>query len=206
MGVVSMPLPRPAWLPGALVVLVGCGGGESTAAAPPDASAGDGAVAVSAVYRTLLPQVAGAGVITYTCLPGPLPVDDAGAPNCIVVSAQFLPEGDGAVVDQPPSCPPCEAGLEPFTSSIPLDTLGEGLAMYPCLCTVPALPPSAHCPQEDRGDDAGASWCYGGQGTDGFPPSAVCQSILGFYGPPSGALYVACFGLSTPLTGPGDGG
>ncbi len=222
MRLVSMGLAGSASVVGVIVTLWGCGGalgagtadGGAPGAGTMDAPAPDGSVGRAALFQSLYPgqpdpQAPGFGYEVVQCLTEALPIRDSGLPNCIVVSAGLLPQSeDGGSVDR---CGPCDAaGLEPFTSSIPLDQIGEGLAAYPCLCAVAPLPVGSGCPPIDLFPDPDASydsraswWCYGQPG-DSLPADNRCAprpgQFLGFSGAAtgSGTLYVACFAQTAP--------
>ncbi len=188
-----------ARLVGALLVLWGCGGRTGSAATePPDGSAPDGSVASGLVFQDEFSQTAESGpFVAAQCFgfDAGLPVGDSGLPNCIVVSAQspsdFPPE------HQSSDCQ-CDApGLAPLVTSVPLETIGEGLSHYGCLCAVNPLPPdAAGCDTNlDFADPSRDFWCY----PDTDPPSGgLC---LGFSMGLSarGTLYVACFDPQTTL-------
>jgi hypothetical protein len=179
-----------------LVVLWGCGSNgpsAETAGGSPvlDASA-EASLRTGAVFQDILPQVtvlADAGTIVNwaQCPDASLPVGDAGLPNCVVVSAR-MPYSE----DDFKACQRCDApGLEPFVAPVPLDSIGEGLSNYSCLCAVKPLPPSQ--PFCSFPDTTTASWCYSGAseppcGSKPGPTLLFSQGAL-----VSGTLYVACF-------------
>lgn len=122
------------------------------------------------------------------CFDAGLPVGDNGLPNCIVVIARTPPWPGTA--EQVAACNACDApGLERFVAPVPLQTIGEGLSNYGCLCAVTPPSPDAGCsPFSD--DPSKASWCY-----PGTAPSPFGQPCLTFSPSLSqnGTLYVACF-------------
>jgi hypothetical protein len=189
-----------AWL-AVLSLMWGCGG-TGASAEPADASpAGDAPADASAqsevLYRYLYMQeepVDGQAALTSQCLLGPLPVDPHGIPNCVVVSA-IVPatHSEEAIA----ACNKCDApGLEPFVAPAPLESIGEGLSNYACLCAVKPRP-EVGC-DSFGDDDAIASWCY----SKGGDPSGACAQPPGpflSYSPTtlmSGTVYVACFSAS----------
>jgi hypothetical protein len=159
-------------------------------AAPLDGSAPDGSVAAALAFQMLYPQTQGDVSVVFQCLPGPLPLGDNGLPNCVVVTAQ---SSAPRTAEQLAACRACDApGLEPFTSSLSLDAIGEGLSNYQCICAVTPSPASAGCPPAES---SSAGWCYATK--HDLPVSCAPRPgpILGFAQgtSQSGALYVACF-------------
>lgn len=186
-----------------LLFLWGCEGTGATAepadASPPGDALADAGAQSTILYRYLYPQeppVDGQATLTSQCLPAPLPVDPNGIPNCVVVSAMApVPSSDEAIA----ACKPCDApGLEPFVATAPLESIGEGLSNYACLCAVKPRP-GAGCDSLSD-DDAIPSWCYSKglvQGTD-FNPCAPRPGPELSFSPTAlsiGTLYVACFSV-----------
>ncbi len=179
-----------ARLLGVLLVLCACGGHqESATAESPDGSAPDGAHVDGLVFRDLYPQTPEGGPrLAAQCFDAGLAVGDNGLPNCIVVIARTPPWPGTA--EQVAACNACDApGLERFVAPVPLETIGEGLSNYGCLCAVTPPSPDADCsPFSD--DPSKASWCY-----PGTVPSPFGEPCLTFSPglSQSGTLYVACF-------------
>jgi hypothetical protein len=185
---------------GILLVLWGCGGEQLAAKVEPP----DGAVAATALYRNQFAfaesQLASQASLAVTCLDAGLPVGDNGLPNCVVVSAN-LPAGDSST-EEITACGLCNApGLAPFIAPVPLESIGDGLSGYQCLCAVTPLPSSARCPPDEGSN---ASWCYAA--ADSAAPSPCGLADLGFSAAldagaawTSGMLYIACF---EPQTAP----
>jgi hypothetical protein len=178
---------------GVLLVLWGCGGEQlaTTAGLP------DGATAAPTLFRRHFPFAESypdsPPELSISCLDAGLPVGDNGLPNCVVVSANW-PAGSGSA-EEIAACQLCNApGLAPFIAPVPLETIGDGLSGYQCLCAVPPLPSGARCPPDEWPN---ASWCYATT-----PPElpAVCEPRLGFSPAEdagaawaNGVIYVACF-------------
>jgi hypothetical protein len=150
-------------------------------------------------------QPASQASVAVTCLDAGLPVGDNGLPNCVVVSANF-PAGTGSA-DAIAACEHCNApGLAPFIAPVPLESIGDGLSNYQCLCAVAPLPSNARCPPIEippfppdgaPDEESNASWCYATADAASFTP---CGPILGFSAAldagaawANGRLYVACF-------------
>jgi hypothetical protein len=106
-----------------------------------------------------------------------------------------LPAGSGSA-DEIAACEQCNApGLAPFIAPVPLESIGEGLSAYQCLCAVAPLPSGTHCPPDDWSN---ASWCY--TPAAGENPGCGPRPILGFTAAvdagvtwQNGTLYIACF-------------
>jgi hypothetical protein len=178
---------------GVLLVLWGCGGEQlATTAEPPD-----GAGAATPLFRSQLPfaesQPASQASVAVICLDAGLPVGDNGLPNCVVVSAH-LPGNSSA--EEIAACGLCNApGLAPFIAPVPLESIGDDLLGYQCLCAVTPLPSSARCPPDEGSN---ASWCYATADSGGPAPCELPR--LGFSAAldagaawASGMLYIACF-------------
>jgi hypothetical protein len=186
---------------GVLLLLWGCGGAGASPGAV-GAGAGDASADVGvqsdAVYRALSPRQApvdGGPVFTLQCVPAPLPVDKNGTPNCIFVSAiQPIDDSSQGIA----ACNRCDApGLEPFVAPAPLESIGEGLSNYSCLCAVKPRP-GPDCSPPD--DDSTPSWCYSSAPSSsaipGFCPPGYGPFLA--FSPPAleaGPLYVACFAV-----------
>ena len=199
-----------ARLLGVLLVLWGCGGrtgsadtelmdGSTGSAATepmdgstPDASPGDGLL-FQTVYLQEAPESGSLGSLDlFQCFDAG-PVGDNGGANCVVVSAQFPSIGPQERIA---ACTKCDApGLEPFVTSVPLESIGEGLSKYACLCAVTQLPSNAGCALPLLPRPGGSWWCYSAS-----PPGGpACGQVLGFSPGlfESGTIYVACFGPET---------
>ncbi len=177
-----------------LLVLTACGGRAIVVSttATDDGSTGS----LAPLFRASYPEHAPPGTLTIQCLPEPLPTGGDGLPNCFVVTARF-PDGTGGAQDIA-TCRQCgEPGLEPFVPSIAVQSIGDGLAGYQCLCTIHALPRGAMCPPLD---ESSSSWCYAaevdGSDPDGGPlVGGPCEAArIGFTGlTGEGPVYLACF-------------
>jgi hypothetical protein len=180
---------------GVLLLLWGCGGEQlATTTGPPD-----GAQTATPLFRRQIPfaasQPAGQANLTITCLDAGLPVGDNGLPNCVVVSAN-LPAGS-STADEVAACQLCNApGLAPFIAPVPLESIGEGLSGYQCLCAVAPIASSDRCPPYEGSN---ASWCYATP--DSGEPDPCDRPRLGFTAAVdagaawagAGVLYIACF-------------
>jgi hypothetical protein len=183
-----------------LLLLWGCGSTQPSAEVADGAAsrvAEAGARVPTAVFEELFPQAghADAGNVVEQCLEAALPLDRNGLPNCVVVTASDPPGDEQAVLD----CNRCDApGLEPFVATIPLDSIGESISNYSCICAI--KPPSTpDCPPPT---DPSAWWCYS-ERPPGPPDFNNCAprpgpSIrLSVAAQESGTVYVACF--ATPM-------
>ena len=191
---------------GVLLVLWGCGGRTgsadtelmdgstgSAATEPMEGSAPDGSPGDGLVFQMVYPQEApeSGSFDAFQCFDAG-PVGDNDGANCVVVSAQFP---SVAPQQHVAACTKCDApGLEPLVTSVPLESIGEGLSKYACLCAVTQLPSDAGCEFPAPTQD-GFWWCYSASA----PGGAACGQQLAFSPGlfESGTIYVACFGPQT---------
>jgi hypothetical protein len=179
-----------------LVLLWGCGSGGASPELAAGARAGDASaetgVLSEPVYRNLFPRQAPVDAgpfLTLQCLPAPLPVDENGTPNCVVVSAIQPIDGSSEGVA---ACNRCDApGLEPFVAPAPLESIGEGLSNYSCLCAVKRRPG----PDCSVDDDPTPSWCYSSSDEPRCSPGPGPFLAFSPTALEIGQLYVACFAV-----------
>jgi hypothetical protein len=171
----------------------------SAAAAPdavaPSAAADASTPSVAPLFQqeyAYLPQEGADGAppdsLAHQCFPRPLPLGLNGLPNCIVAVARSV-HGQQAA-----ACMRCsDPGLEPLTTAIPLDRIGEGLSTFDCVCAVRALTSDVDCNPPSGAPDG---WCYEGTRDGGGPGPREpdCPGALAFPIVPIGSItYVACF-------------
>jgi hypothetical protein len=189
-------------------LLFGCGGrtlhppgelgaSESDDAGAVGASASDASGAAAPLFQAVYPQwgpphFQDAGTtFMKQCLKAPLPVGGNGVPDCVVISARSsVRTADGS------SCDPCGPGLEPYMSSLPLESIGAGLSDYPCLCAVPSLPPASGACELAREQSPDGFWCYapmGGTNASTCAPDPGPALLYSTGLMESGTVYVACF-------------
>jgi hypothetical protein len=183
-----------------LLVFWGCGSAEPSAEVADGAAsrvAEAGACVPTAVFEELFPQAGhtDAGNVVEQCLEAALPLDSKGLPNCVVVTASDPPGDEQAVLD----CNRCDTpGLEPLVATIPLDSIGESISNYSCICAIKP-PSSMDCPPAPA-DPGGAWWCYS-ERPPGPPDLNNCAPRPGpgiWLSPAaqeSGTVYVACFAM-----------
>ncbi|HEX4445693.1 MAG TPA: hypothetical protein VH044_03125 [Polyangiaceae bacterium] len=164
----------------------------------PDGAIPEASAPVTPLFQGVYPQnhsqpVPDQSFFARQCLENLLPLGEGAMPNCVVVSARMLPD---ASEQELADCERCDApGLEPFDGSAPLESVGEGLSSYRCVCAVSSAPRGLPCPAQDG---SSASWCYAtivGNGPPLCAPPFSSGAYLGFSGPAltSGTLFVACF-------------